>query len=157
MVNGMAASPYHPLFVDDRKKLTLCPIHMPETTRTLAEAFISNRTGEPFVSARGCHCMLGSPLLLAQFAATQAVPRNRRSARQLRTKRIGLYLLNFLSKSMYQIVIRITLYGKKLACAGLWLRDVSASPGARTDHVSNRTLSRQAGEKQALADGLGAD
>jgi hypothetical protein len=40
---------------------------------------------------------------------------------------------------MYQIVIRITLYSKKLVRAGLWLLDVSA-PGARTHFVSNNTL-----------------
>jgi hypothetical protein len=54
---------------------------------------------------------------------------------------------------MYQIVIRITLYGKKLVCAGLWVADVSASR-SRTELVSNNTLSRKAGEKQPLTDGL---
>src|SRR6185437_9026526 len=106
----------HASFSVERKKLTLCAIHRPEIERTLAEAFISNRIGEPLVKSCGCHCTLGGPLRLAQFPATQAIPTNKRSCRQFRTKRIARF---FRMKPMYQIVIRISLYGKKLVCAGL--------------------------------------
>src|SRR2546423_15714524 len=88
----MAASPYHPLFTVERKKLMLCPIHMPETARTLAEAFISNRTEEPLVRTCGCHCTLDNPLRLAPFAATQAIPRNKRSSRQYSAQRFNFSL-----------------------------------------------------------------